>query len=110
MADNKAASKSKSMTKSDVYAKLAATTGLSKKNVAELFDALNAMIKQELGKKGPGLFTVPGLLKLKLVRKPATKARKGINPFTKEEQVFKANPARNVVKALPLKALKESVK
>ena len=53
---------------------------------------------------------VPGLLKLKVIRKPATKAREGINPFTKEKVMFKAKPARNVVKALPLKNLKEMVK
>ena len=53
---------------------------------------------------------MPGLLKLKRISKPATKARKGINPFTKEEMMFKAKPARNVVKALPLKSLKEMVK
>ena len=48
-------------------------------------------------------------MKVKVVRKPATKARKGINPFTQEETVFKAKPARNVVKVLPLKALKDMV-
>ena len=67
------------------------------------------MIKKDLGKRGPGVFTVPSLMKIKVVRKPATKARKGINPFTGEETVFKAKPARNVVKVLPLKALKEMV-
>ena len=67
------------------------------------------MIGNELGKKGPGLFVVPGLLKLKVVRKPATKAKTGINPFTKEPMIYKAKPARNVVKALPLKSLKEMV-
>jgi hypothetical protein len=52
---------------------------------------------------------VPGLLKLRLVHKPATPARKGINPFTKQEQLFKAKRARNVVKAQPLKSLKDMV-
>ena len=77
--------------------------------MAQVFDALTGLIKKEL-RKGPGQFTVPGLLKLRLVKKPATKARKGINPFTKQEQIFKAKPARNVVKIQPLKALKEMVK
>ena len=60
------------------------------------------MIGNELGKKGPGQFVVPGLLKFKVARKPATKAKTGINPFTKEPMTYKAKPARNVVKALPL--------
>ena len=67
------------------------------------------MIKKDIGKRGPGVFTVPGLMKIKVVRKPATKARKGVNPFTKEEMMFKAKPARNVVKVLALKNLKTMV-
>jgi hypothetical protein len=56
------------------------------------------------------VFTLPGLAKLKLVRKPATKARQGINPFTKQPQMFKAKPARNLVRIQPLKALNEKIK
>ena len=92
-----------------VYTALAETTGLGKKEVAAVFSALGALIAKELGKKGPGQFVVPGLLKLKVVRKPATKARPGKNPFTGEPMTIQAKPARNVVRALPLKALKEMV-
>jgi nucleoid DNA-binding protein len=99
----------KAATKGEVYTKLATSTGLTKKQVSTVFDELTKMIGNELGKKGPGLFQVPGLLKLKVVRKPATKAKQGINPFTKEPMMYKAKPARNVVKALPLKSLKEMV-
>jgi nucleoid DNA-binding protein len=99
----------KPATKGEVYTKLAAKSGLSKKQVASVFEALTELIGSELGKKGPGLFQIPGLLKLKVVRKPATKAKQGINPFTKEPMTYKAKPARNVVKALPLKYLKELV-
>ena len=60
-----------------------------------------------MGKKGPGLFAVPGLMKIVVIQKPAVKARKGINPFTGEETTFKAKPARNVVKIAALKNLKE---
>lgn len=109
MADNKTAGP-KAATKSEIYQSLCASTGLSRKQVASVFDELSKLIRNHLGKKGMGVFTVPGLLKLKVVRKPATKARKGINPFTKQEQMFKAKPARNVVKAQPLKSLKEMVK
>jgi nucleoid DNA-binding protein len=107
MAENKAP---KAAAKSAVYQDLANSTGLNRKQIAAVFDGLTDIIKRELGKKGPGVFTVPGLLKLKIVRKPATKARPGINPFTKEQIMIKAKPARNVVKALPLKSLKEMVK
>ncbi len=99
----------KSASKGEVFSALAEKTGLTKKDVAGVFEALNELIGKELGKKGPGLFVVPGLLKLKVVRKPATKAKQGINPFTKEPMTIKAKPARNSVKALPLKALKELV-
>jgi nucleoid DNA-binding protein len=110
MAENKAPKTGKPLTKSTVFQELANETGLSRKQVSEVFDALAGLIKRELGKKGPGTFTLPGLLKMRLVRKPATKARKGINPFTKQEQVFKAKPARNVVRARPLKTLNELIK
>jgi nucleoid DNA-binding protein len=104
-----AAAKLKGMTKADVYAQLSEKTGVPKKQVAALFDSMSELIIKELGKKGPGLFQIPGLLKLKVVRKPATKAKQGINPFTKEPMTIKAKPARNVIKATPLKGLKESV-
>ena len=74
-----------------------------------VFDELGKLIGQNLSKKGPGVFNIPSLMKVKVVRKPATKARPGINPFTKEEVIFKAKPARNVVKLLALKALKDMV-
>ena len=107
MAANKAG---KAATKSETYQALCQATGLSRKEIASVFDNLTELIKRDLGKKGPGVFTIPGLLKLKRITKPATKARIGINPFTKQEQEFKAKPARNVVKALALKNLKEMVK
>ncbi len=94
-------------TKSEVYGGLAETADLTRKQVGFIFDSLSDMIKRDLGKRGPGIFTVPGLMKIKVVRKPATKARKGLNPFTGEEMMFKAKPARNVVKALALKGLKD---
>ncbi len=111
MADNKAAGKAKKMTKTGIYQELSNVTNLSKKQVSDVFDALTAVIKKELGKKGPGEFTLPGLLKLKLVRKPATKAGKRPNPFKPGEMMdVKAKTAHNVVKARPLKTLAELVK
>jgi nucleoid DNA-binding protein len=102
-------SSSKPATKGEVYTKLATKAGLSKKQVSTVFEALNELIGNELGKKGPKSFVVPGLLKLKVINKPATKAKTGINPFTKQPMVYKAKPARNIVKAYPLKSLKEMV-
>jgi nucleoid DNA-binding protein len=110
MAENNTPKAKKAMTKSAVYQELAEKTELTRKQIAEVFDALSGLIKRELGKKGPGTFTLPGLLRMRLKRKPATKARKGINPFTKQEQMFKAKPARNVVQTRPLKNLNELVK
>ncbi|MGD8379498.1 MAG: HU family DNA-binding protein [Gammaproteobacteria bacterium] len=108
-AKKKTASKApaKAPTKSEIFSKIAEDTGLTKKDVGAVFESLNAQIKKNIGRRGPGLFNIPGLMKIKVVKKPATKARKGINPFTGEETVFKAKPARKVVKVQPLKALKD---
>jgi len=96
-------------TKSEVTGCIADETGLTKREVASVFEAMAGLIKKDLGRRGPGMFTVPGLMKIRVKRKPATKARKGVNPFTGEEMMFKAKPARNVVKITPLKALKDMV-
>lgn len=100
----------KPATKSEILTSISEQTDLTKKDVSAVFDSLSEIIKKQLGKRGPGVFAVPGLMKLSVQRKPATKARKGINPFTKEEIMIKAKPARNVVKIRPLKNLKEMVK
>lgn len=97
------------MTKSEVMANLATETNLTKKEVARILEGLSKLIEKNIGKRGPGVFNVPGLLKVMVVRKPATAARKGINPFTGQETIFKAKPARNVVKIRPLKLLKDMV-
>jgi nucleoid DNA-binding protein len=108
-APSPAAARPKSATKADVLNSLADKTGLGKKEIANVFAALGELVARELGKKGPGVFVLPGMLKLKVVRKPATKAKQGTNPFTKEPMTIKAKPARNVVRAVPLKSLKELV-
>jgi nucleoid DNA-binding protein len=84
-------------TKSEILAQISKDSELSRKQVSEVFESLN------------GLFTLPGLLKLKVVKRPATKARDGINPFTGEKMTFKAKPASKKVRALPLKNLKSFV-
>src|SRR5215216_2966253 len=101
------ASSTKTLSKSEILAAIAENTGLAKKQVSSVFDALSQQIQGAVGKKGPGVFALPGLVKIKVVHKPATKGRKGINPFTKQETLFKAKPARNVIKVRPLKALKD---
>ena len=100
----------KAVTKSEILTSIAATTELSRKQVASVFEALAGQIKAAFGKKGPGIFVVPGLMKVMVIEKPATKAHKGINPFTKKEQMFKAKPARKVIKVRPLKGLKDMAK
>jgi nucleoid DNA-binding protein len=97
-------------TKSEILTNISTKTGLSRKQVASVFDGLAEEIKGAVGKKGPGIFAVPGLMKITVIQKPAVKARKGINPFTKLEQMFKAKPARKVIKVRPLKALKDMAK
>ncbi|HNY78618.1 MAG: HU family DNA-binding protein [Sedimentisphaerales bacterium] len=99
----------KPMSKTEIVSGIASATGLTKKQVSGVFEAMADQIKKSLGRRGPGAYTVPGLMKLMVVRKPATKARKGINPFTGEETMFKAKPARNIVKIRPLKNLKDMV-
>jgi nucleoid DNA-binding protein len=99
----------KPATKTEIYGALADKTGLSKKQVASVLDALQELIEKELGKKGPQLFILPGLLKIKVVHKAATKARPGFNPATKQPIMIKAKPARKAIKVLPLKALKDLI-
>lgn len=99
----------KRMTKSQFVAAVAQKSGLEKKQAAAALDALNAVVAHELGKKGPGEAMIPGLLKLNVVVKPAVPAHEGINPFTKQPTMFKAKPARKVIKARPVKAFKDAV-
>jgi nucleoid DNA-binding protein len=99
----------KPMNKTEIMTALAEATGLTRQQVAELFDAIAQLIGKNLGEEGPGVFTIPDLLQIKVVRKPATEEHKGINPFTKEEMVIKAKPAKNAVKLVALKGLKAMV-
>ena len=98
------AKKSGPPTKSEILATISKDTELSRKQVSAVFDSLHTVLRKSL--RSHGLVTLPGLLKLKVVKKPATKAREGINPFTKEKVMFKAKPASKKVRALPLKNLK----
>ena len=100
---------SKPMTKTEVISSLADATNLSKQQVNEFFDELTNLIAQNLKEGGPGVFNVPGMLKVKVVRKEAKPEREGIDPFTKEKRTFKAQPAKNVVKVSALKKLKDAV-
>ena len=114
MATSKAGSKgytfprdSDAQTKSGILNAVSSATGLSRQQVGKVVGALAALAAAELAKRGT--FTLPGMAKMKVVKKPATKARQGINPFTKEPTVFKAKPARKLVKIRALKGLKDSV-
>jgi nucleoid DNA-binding protein len=99
----------KAYTKTELLATISERSGIAKKDVGAVLDGLSDVIKAHISKGAVGNFSLPGLMKVKTIRKPATKARKGINPFTGEETVFKAKPARTVVKILPLKKVKEMV-
>ena len=97
------------MTKAQLLSAIAEDTGLTRKQVTEVMDSLSGQIQRHIKKRGPGTFTLPGLLKVRTVRKPARRARKGVNPFTGEETTFAAKPAHTVVKIQPLMGLKDMV-
>lgn len=110
MAVRKAAAapkKAKPPTKSEIITQISDKTDLTKKDVGAVFDQLNAIIKKSL--KSANEFSMPGLMKIRVVKKPATKARLGKNPFTGEEITIKAKPARKAVKVTALKGLKDMV-
>jgi nucleoid DNA-binding protein len=96
-------------TKTQLLNALAEETELTRKQVSSVLEALAGVMEQHLKKNGVGEFVMPGLMKVVTVKKPAKKARKGINPFTGEETTFKAKPASIVVKVRPLKKLKDMV-
>lgn len=89
----------------DVIRQIAAGTELAPRKVREVFDILTSIMAADLGKKGSGEFNFNGLVKLRAVNKPATKARKGRNPFTGEEIMIKAKPASRKVRARALRPL-----
>ncbi|MEI7909431.1 MAG: HU family DNA-binding protein [Verrucomicrobiota bacterium] len=95
------------LSKTQILDQIAESTGLARKQVSAVLDSLTDVIEAHVKKNAVGEFVLPGLLKISTVRKPATKARKGINPFTKEEVTFKAKPASTAVKVRPLKKLKD---
>ncbi len=97
------------LSKSQFVDAMAKKTGLTKKQIASALEALNAIVAQQLGKRGPGEVIIPGLLRMGVVEKPATAQHEGINPFTKEPMTYKARPARKVIRARPLKALKDAI-
>lgn len=93
--------------KTQILNEIAESTELSKKDVQSVLDSLGDIIERHIKKRAVGEFVLPSLLKIQAVKKPAKKARKGINPFTGEETTFKAKPASIAVKIRPLKKLKE---
>ena len=109
MATKKIAPVKDRLSKTQIVDQIATDTELTRKQVAAVLDSLGNVIEAHVKKNAVGEFVLPGLLKINTVRKPAVKARKGINPFTKEEVMFKAKPATTVVKVRALKKLKDMV-
>src|ERR1700689_1137116 len=99
----------KRLTKAQVITEISELSELDKKSVSRVFDGLTELIKKQLGSRGPGEFVIPGLLKLKAVKKAATKDRPGINPFTKEAITIRAKPATTKIRASALKSLKAPI-
>ncbi len=102
--------KKKPLNKSGLLLKIAEHTGLGKKEVLAVLEAVVEVAGEQLGKKGPGVFVLPNMIKLTRKVRPATPARKGKNPFTGEETTFKAKPASVTVKGTALKKFKEGLK
>jgi len=98
-------------TKTEILTNVAGTTGLTKKQVGEVLEALQTEIRKNLGGRGPGVFSIPGLLKIEKKKVPARPAKKGVpNPFKPGELMdVKAKPAYNKIKVRPLKNLKDMV-
>ena len=99
----------KRLSKTQFVEAMAKQSGLTKKQASSALEALNATVAQQLGKRGPGEVIIPGLLRLAVTEKPATPAHEGINPFTKQPMMYKAKPARKVIKVRPLKGLKDGI-
>jgi len=95
------------MSKTELIEAIASQSGLEKKQVSAVLDALSDVVYREL--KAQHEVVIPGLIKLTSVTKPAVPEREGINPFTKQPAIFKAKPARTVIKPRPVKALKDAV-
>jgi nucleoid DNA-binding protein len=95
------------LTKSQLIEKIASENEIAKKDVKGVLETLASVGYKEL--KKTGVFLLPGFAKFVVVKKPATKARKGTNPFTGEPMTFKAKPARKIVRARPVKAAKDAV-
>ncbi len=104
-----ASAKKTTMSKSNLIQAIAEAVGedLSRKQVRTVLESLISVGHREL--KKAGVFTLPGFAKFRVVKKPATKARQGINPFTKQPQTFAAKPASKAVRARPIKAIKDAL-
>ncbi|MDE0035666.1 MAG: HU family DNA-binding protein [Deltaproteobacteria bacterium] len=105
-ANRKNTALTEAMTKTQLLETLSESTGLQRKDVAAVLDELGAVIERHVRKRAVGTFTLPGLLKIKVVRRPATKARKMMSPFTGQEITVAAKPASRAVKVQPLSGLK----
>lgn len=97
------------LSKSGMIKTITDVTSVTKRNVVAVLDTLNQLIEKHVKTGGPGVFVMPGLMKISVVKKPARPARKGVNPFTGEEILIKAKPAYKAVKIKALKKLKEMV-
>jgi nucleoid DNA-binding protein len=100
---------SQKMTKTGILNELAERTELSRKQVDTVLNELESLIERHIKKRAVGEFTLPGLLKVRAVKRPATKKRMGRNPATGQEIVIPAKPATTRVRVTPLKRLKEMV-
>jgi len=99
----------KELTKAEIVSALAETTGMTKTDINTVLGELGNLIGKNVGKRGPGVFTLPGLLKIEVKMKKATKKRMGVNPRTGEPMEISAKPKSRVVRVRPLKGLKDMI-
>ena len=99
----------KPMTKSGIINELTQNTQLNRKQVSSVLDELAILIERHIKKRAPGQFTLPGLMKIEVKKRPATKKREGRNPRTGEKMIIKAKPAHRVVRIKPLKRVKDMI-
>ena len=100
----------KQLTKSAIFSHIANETGLTKKDIAAVFDSMTSLIKKNIsGRKSPGMFTIPNLIKIKIAKRAATKTRQGTNPFNGKAMTVKGKPATKVIKVSALKRLRDMI-
>ena len=107
---SKKVSDKKALKKSEILKHIADETGLTQKDIAAVFDSMTILMKKNLvGRKSPGEFTIPNLVKIKVSKRAATKTRQGVNPYSGKKMTIKGKPEKKVIKVAALKRIKDMI-